>query len=97
MRAYCAKNLLSRGLTNHDVGRRFTYLICAHDGCNVKMRLMNKLHEELYVLQAGDGSEHQHNDLKIAPERGLSEEQMTITLECYARDCGDPSDCPSRP
>ena len=67
MRAYCAENLLSRGRTNHNIGRRFTYLICAHDGCNVKMSLMNKLHEELYVLEAGDCSEHQHYDLEIAP------------------------------
>ena len=74
MRAYCAENLLSRGRTNHNIGRRFTYLICAHDGCNVKMRFMNKLHEELCVLEASDGSGHQHNDLEIAPERGLSEE-----------------------
>ena len=72
-------------------------MICAHDDRNVKMSLMNKLHEELCVLEAGDGSEHQHNDLEIAPERGLSKEQKRITLECYARDCGDPSDCPSRP
>ena len=61
------------------------------------MRLMNKLHEELYVLEADDGSEQQNNDLEIAPERGLSEEQKRITLECYARDCSDPSDCPIRP
>ena len=73
MRAYCVENLLSRGRTNHNIGRRFTYLICVHDGCNVEMRLMNKLHEELYVLEGGDGSEHQHNDLEIVPERGLSE------------------------
>ena len=96
MRAYCAENLLSRGRINHNIGRRFTYLICAHDGRNVKMRLMNQLHEELYVLEAGDGSEHQHNDLEIAPKRGLSEEQKRITPE-YAKDCGDPSDCSSRP
>ena len=69
MRAYCVENLLSRGRTNHYIGGRFTYLICAHDGCNVDMRLM----KELYVLEVGDGSEHQHNDLEIAPERGLSE------------------------
>ena len=63
MRAHCAENLLSIGRANHNIGRRFTYLICAHDGCNVKMRLMNKL----YVLEDGDGSEHQHHDLEIAP------------------------------
>ena len=55
---------------------------------------MNKLHEELYVLEAGDCSEHLLNDLEIAPERGLSEEQKKLTLECYARGCGDPSDFP---
>ena len=57
---------------------------------------MNKLHEELYILEAGNGSEHQHNDLEIASESGLSEEQKRITLECYAKECGDPSYCPSR-
>lgn len=62
MRAQCAENLLSKGRTNHNFGRRFTYLICAYDGRNVKMSLMNKLHEELCVLEASDGSEHQHND-----------------------------------
>ena len=72
MRAYCAENLLSRGHTIHNVGRLFTYLICAHDGCNVNIKLMNKLHEELYVLEASDGSEHQHNDLEIAPERDVT-------------------------
>ena len=60
------------------------------------MSLMNKLHEELCVLEAGDGSEHQHNDLEIAPERGLSKEQKRITLEWYAINCGDPPDCPGR-
>ena len=34
MKAYCAENLLSRGRINHNIGRRFTYLICAHDGGN---------------------------------------------------------------
>ena len=68
MKAYCAENSLSRGRTNHNIGRRFTYLICAHDGCKVKMRLKRKLLEEIYVLEVGDGSEHQHNDLEIAPD-----------------------------
>ena len=60
------------------------------------MRLKNKLHEELYVFEAGDGSEHQHNDLEMALERDLSEEQKRLKLEWYARNCGDPSDCPGR-
>ena len=55
---------------------------------------MNKLHGQLYIFEAGDCSEHQLNDLEIALERGLSEEQKRITLKWYARNCGDPSDCP---
>ena len=94
MKAYCVENLLSRGRTNYNIGRRFTYLICAHDGCNVKMRLERKLLEEMYALEVGDGSEHQHEDLKRGPERGLSEEEKRITLECYARDCGAPKKVP---
>ena len=65
MRASCAENLPSRGRTNHNIGRRLKYLIYAHDGCNVKMRLMNKLHEELYILEIADSSELQRWFLQI--------------------------------
>lgn len=68
MRAYCTENFLSRGRTNHNIGRRFTYLICAHDGCNVKMRLMNKLHEVLYLLEAGKIAQQTRNSTRERSE-----------------------------
>ena len=54
MKAYCTENCLARGLTNHNIGKRVTYLTCVHDDCDVKMRLIKKLDQELYVLEADD-------------------------------------------
>ena len=34
---------------------------------------------DVYILEAVEGFDHQHNDVEIAPERGLSEEQKRIT------------------
>ena len=31
MKAYCAENFLARGSTNHNIGKRVTYLTCEHD------------------------------------------------------------------
>lgn len=90
MKAYCAENLLSRGRTNHNIGKRVTYLTCNHQGCIAKLRLIKKLDADIYILEAVEGFDHQHNDVEIAPERGLSEEQKRITLECNARDSGAP-------
>ena len=46
------------------------------------MRLIKKLDQELYVLEAAEGFEHCHNHLEIVPGRGLSDEQKRITIEC---------------
>ena len=82
MKAYCTENFLARGRTNHNIGKRVTYLTCAHDDCDVKMRLIKKLDQELYVLEAAEGFELCHNHLEIVPGRGLSDEQKRITIEC---------------
>lgn len=94
MKAYCAENMLSRGRTNHNVGKRVTYLNCNHDGCVVKLRLIKRLDSEVYILETVEGFDHQHNDIEMAPERGLSEEQKRITLESNARDNGAPKKVP---
>jgi hypothetical protein len=90
MKESCTENLLSRGRTNHSIGERVVYLTCTHDGCNAKIRLLKKMDRNEFILQAAEGFDHHHNDLEIAPEKGLSEDQKRITLECYDRDCGVP-------
>lgn len=90
MKEYCSENLLSRGRTNHNIGKRVTYMSCSHDGCEAKLRLIKKMNGERFVLEFAEGYDHQHNELQNAPERGLSTDQKRITLECYARDCGAP-------
>jgi hypothetical protein len=90
MKEYCTENLLSRGRTNHNIGKRVIYLTCTYDGCNAKRRLIKKMVRNEFILRAAEGFDHHHNDLEIAPERGLSKDQKWITLECYDRDCGAP-------
>ena len=70
MEAYCTENFLARGRTNHNIGKRVTYLTCAHDDCDIKMRLIKKLDQELYVLEAAEGFELHHDNLEIVPGRG---------------------------
>jgi hypothetical protein len=43
-----------------------------------------------FIFQAAEGFDCHHNDLEIAPERGLSKDQKRIKVECYDRDCGAP-------
>lgn len=90
MKEYCTENLLSRGRTNHNIGKMVIYLTCTRDGCNAKIRLIKKMDRNEFILQAAEGFDHHHNELEIAPERGLSKDQKRITLECYDRDCGAP-------
>lgn len=89
MKAYCAEHMLSRGRTNHNSGKRRTYLYCNHDGCNAKFRLTKKLNADAVILESAVGFEH-HHVFEQVPGRGLSNEQKEIILECYARDCGAP-------
>ena len=79
----------NRGRTNHNFGKRVTYLHCHHDGCNARLRLTKKLSDDSVILESAVGYEHQHF-LEQVPGRGLSNEQKEIILECYNRDCGAP-------
>ena len=89
MKAYCTEHMLSRGQTNHNFGKRRTYLYCNHDGYNAKFRVTKKLNVDALILESAAGFEH-HHVLAQVPSRGLSNEQREIILECYARDCGAP-------
>ena len=81
--------MLSRGRTNHNFGKRRTYLYCNHDGCIAKFRLTKKLNVDAVILESAVGFE-KHHVLEQAPGRGLSNEQKEIILEYYARDSGAP-------
>ena len=81
--------MLNRGRTNHNFGKRVTYLHCNHEGCNAKLRLTKRLLVDSVILESAVGYEH-HHVLEQVPGRGLSNEQKEIILECYSRDCGAP-------
>lgn len=89
MKEYCVSNSLARGRTNHNVGNRVTYLTCNHDGCNAKTRLIKFLDRDSFVLETAVGFVHEH-DIVNAPDRGLSDEQKRICLECYSRNQSAP-------
>lgn len=89
MKEFCNQNSLSRGRTNHNIGKRVIYLTCAHEGCNAKSRLVKKLDEDRFILETVEGFEHQH-DIDVGPGRGLSPAQKAIALECFATGNGAP-------
>ena len=65
------------------------YLSCNHDGCDSKFRVILNLDTNTYQLEMGVGCDHNHNFLQ-APERGMTQEQKVVVLECHARDSGAP-------
>ena len=89
LKAFCTEQGLSRGRTNHNYRKRCTYLNCNHDGCDSKFRVIHNLYTNTYQLEMGVGCDHNHN-FQQAPERGMTQEQKVVVLECHARDCGAP-------
>jgi hypothetical protein len=72
VKAFCLEKGLTRGRTNHNLGKRVKYLVCKELGCNAKTRVVQYMEANVYKLETA--SEHNHN-VQQAPKRGLSNDQ----------------------